>query len=167
MWEISLSLQIEAFVWSIFLGALFCISFDLLNEFGEEFLSSKALVFILDILFFVTLGFVDFCFFLAFCNGEIRGYVFIGEIIGFYLCKKTLAKVYIPLLLIAFGGVKKLWSGACNRIFIPIYSFFEKLGRKAIKISQKSAFFIKKGLKKPKRLVYTKEKCPEANKKRG
>ncbi len=164
MWEISLSLQIEAFIWSVFLGAVFCLAFDLLNKFGEEFISSKALVFVLDILFFVTIGFVDFCFFLAFCNGEIRGYVFVGEIIGFYFCRKTLARIYIPVLLIAFGGVKRLCRGVCSRLFAPIHSFFEKIGKKALKISQKTLFFIKKGLKKPKRLVYTKEKCPKVNK---
>ena len=164
MWEISLTLQIQAFLWSVCFGAVFCFAFDLLNLTEQQLSFPKAIVFIADILFFAALGFFDFCLFLAFCNGEIRGYIFVGEIIGFYLCKKTVARVYMPIFLVIFGMIKKLFKAINRRVFEPIALFFAKMSEKSLQISQKTLFFIKKCLKYPKRLVYTKEKCPKEKK---
>ena len=163
MWEISLSLQIEAFLWSLFFGAVFCFAFDILNTLGIVLKLPKAAVFVLDILFFTALGFFDFCLLLAFCNGEIRGFIFVGEIIGFYLCKKTVARIYMPLLLLFFKALQKIYKWLNKWVFNPISDFFSKTAQKCLLISQKTLLFVKKLLKYPKRLVYTKEKCPKAN----
>ena len=161
MWEISLSLQIEAFLWSMFFGAVFCIAFDLLCLIDAELSFGKITVCVLDILFFVLLGFFDFCFFLVFCNGEIRGYVFIGEIIGSFLCKKLLSFFYMAVFYLLFKVLKAVFRAIKKYILEPPMKILEKISQKCLKIGQKAALFIKKCLKNPKRLVYTKEKCPQ------
>ena len=158
MWEISLSWQIQVFLCSVFLGVIFCFAFDFLSITETKLRISKTAIYLTDILFFTALGFINFCFFLAGCNGEIRGYVFIGELIGFFLCKKTLAVIYVPLFLLLFRAVRKY-------IIRPVSFVFQKIHIKAFKIGRKTLFFIKKGLKKPKWLVYTKEKCPKKKRK--
>lgn len=164
MWEISLSLQIEAFLWSLFFGAVFCIAFDFLCLLDTELSFGKVTVFILDILFFVLLGFLNFCFFLVFCNGEIRGYVFVGEVIGFFLCKKLLSFFYMAVFYLLFRIVKTIFRAIKKYVLAPPMKILEKISRKCLKIGQKAALFIKKCLKYPKRLVYTKEKCPKEKK---
>ena len=164
MWEISLSLQIEAFLWSLFFGAVFCIAFDLLCLIDTELSFGKITVAVLDILFFALLGFFDFCFFLVFCNGEIRGYVFVGEIIGFFLCKKLLKFFYMAVFYLFFKAAKIFFRAIKQYVLEPPMKILEKISQKCFKIGQKAVFFIKKCLKNPKRLVYTKEKCPKEQK---
>ena len=62
------------------MGAIYCFAFDFLNLTEEFFKASKIVFYISDVLFFVIVGFLNFCFFLAFTNGEVRGFVFFGEI---------------------------------------------------------------------------------------
>lgn len=166
MWEISLSVQIQAFLWSVVLGAAFCFSFDILNFIEESLKASKIVFCIFDILFFAVVGIINFCFFLAYSCGEVRGYVFFGEVLGFYICKKTAAGIYKPILLILYGVLKRIYRAVIKYIAEPMSAFFANIGIKCRKIGQKTLFFIKKVLKKPKRLVYTKEKCPKRAKRR-
>lgn len=122
MWEINLSWQIQGFLASLLCGAAICIAFDILTLCVGRL--SKQVIFIFDILFFIFVGFFDFCLLLVFCNGELRGYIFAGEALGFLICKLTLAKVYIPLALIILRLIKRLFLGvksAYLRIFIKIF----------------------------------------------
>lgn len=161
MWEINLSLQIEAFLWSLLFGAAFCVVFDFVSLVYSELSFGKITVFVFDILLFAAFGVFDFFLFLAFCNGEIRGYVFVGEIIGFFLCKKLVSGLYTAVFYLIFKAARTVLSGVKKYILLPLLEFFEKISQKCLKIGQKTVFFIKKCLKKPKRLVYTKEKCPK------
>ncbi len=95
--------------------------FDILNLFINRL--SKKTIFVFDIIFFTLVGFFDFCLFLVFCNGEIRGFIFAGEILGFLLCRITLSKAYIPVALIILRFIKGAFLGGkttCLRIFNKI-----------------------------------------------
>ena len=161
MWEIDIAGQIFAFVYSILSGVVFCLIFDITRFIRKRFAPSNTAVFIMDIAYFTVLGFAEFCFFLATTNGEIRGFVFIGNIIGFAFCRFLLSGVFLRIVGFIYRIVEFV-AGAFNRfIFAPITVVFKKFYYCIIKLCKKSLFFMKKGLKKPKRLVYTKEKCPQ------
>ncbi len=145
MWEIDLNSQIQTFLLSLIVGAGFCVVFDILNIFEEKLHLSKAAIFIADILLFVGFAIFDFCFFLATENGEIRAFVFIGEIIGFFLCKKILAIIYIPAILLLFKAIKWLIYRIYRLFIRPVLNFFRKSGKRFLKS-------VKKGLNLQKRL---------------
>lgn len=105
MWEIDLSWQIQGFLCSMLCGICICTVFDILNIFVSRL--SKKGIFVFDIVFFVFVAFFDFCLFLVFCNGEIRGFIFAGEILGFLLCKLTLARAYIPVVFLIIKLIKR------------------------------------------------------------
>ena len=147
MWEIDLNSQIQTFLLSLLIGVGFCIVFDVLNILEEKLALSKNAIFIADILLFICFAFFEFCFFLATENGEIRGFVFIGEIIGFFLCKRTLAMVYVPLILLILKAIKWLFNKVYRISVQPVFKFFSKLRKKILKISQKRREIIKKSWK--------------------
>lgn len=137
MWEINLNLQIEGFLWSMVFGAVFCVAFDIMNTSMQQIKTSKSAVFAVDMVYFTVVSFATFCLFLAFCSGEIRGFIFVGEILGFFLCKKTLSKLYTPIILIVFSLLKRLFSLINRRIFGPVYLFFSKIYKNLNKLSLK------------------------------
>lgn len=144
MWEIDLNSQIQTFLLSLLIGVGFCIVFDVLNILEEKLALSKNAIFIADILLFICFAFFEFCFFLATENGEIRGFVFIGEIIGFFLCKRTLAMVYVPLILLILKAIKWLFNKVYRISVQPVFKFFSKLRKKILEISQKRREITKK-----------------------
>ena len=143
MWEIDLNSQIQTFLYSLVIGAGFCVVFDIFNILEEKLRFSKIAVFIADVLLFTGFAIFDFCFFLATENGEIRAFVFVGEIIGFFLCRKTLAVFYIPSILLLLKAVKWLFYKAYCIFIRPVFKIFIKIRKKILKIGQKRHKIIK------------------------
>lgn len=144
MWEIDLNSQIQSFLLSLMVGAGFCIVFDIVNIFEEKLSFSKNAVFIADILLFISFAFFEFCFFLATENGEIRAFVFIGEAIGFFVCRKTLALLYVPIILVFLKAIKWLFCRLYSLFICPFLTVFLKIRTKILKIGQKRPKFTKK-----------------------
>ena len=148
MWEISLSQQVETVILSFLAGGFFGFVFDTFKAF-RSFFSLKSLgVFMCDILFFILISPMEFCFFVSRCNGEIRGFVLAVQLIGFIVCRVTLSKIYLKLLLFLFFTLNKVIRLLNNQV-CKISSFarecFKKMTKK-LKISQKNwAFLRKKG----------------------
>lgn len=164
MWEIDLSGQIYTFLLSLLLGVVFCLVYDTIRTVELKFRMAPTAVFFTDVLYFAVIAIFDFCFFLVRTSGEIRGFVLVGQLGGFLLCKKTLSRLYGIVMLLIFKAVRWIKKWICRLILNPIYELFEKIGRFAVNLSKKSSNFFKKRLKNHKGLVYTKEKCPQDSK---
>ena len=157
MWEINLLWQIITFILSFVIGVGSCLIYDTFRTIQIRFSWMGIAVFITDILLSVIFAFITFCFFIARTNGEIRAFVFIGQLAGIFICRITLSKPYkilLSLILNMFCLVKKLFN---KYISVPIYRFFNKIAIVLRKIPKKLTFFAKKRLKKHNMLVYTKE----------
>ncbi len=126
MWEITLSLQTRSFFLALIAGAAFCLLFEVYQIFLKALKLKRAGVFICDVLLFLALGFFDFCFFLSLTFGEVRGYVFFGQIIGFFIVKKTVAKYFATVLQIVSRPFFKLFLFIKRRIFGRAVSFLRK-----------------------------------------
>ncbi len=137
MWEISLNEQAVTFLLSLLLGVIFCFMFDLTRGLRIFGINSKIAVFFTDIIYFLLVSFINFCFFLTRESGQVRGYVFIGEIIGFFLFRLTLSKI-IMMILTFLHKVYTRVKSRINKIKSKIY----------LKIKEKSLKFRKK-VKKP------------------
>ncbi len=142
MWEITLSLQTRSFLFALITGSIFCLLFETYQIALKPVKQNRAGVFICDVLFFLAFGFFDFCFFLSLTNGEVRGYVFFGQIIGFYIAKKTAAKYFSIFLQI---------------VLRPIFRFFLFLKR---------GIFTRSLLNLRKKLTFVKKTSPNKQKMR-
>lgn len=159
MWEIDVSGQLFAMGEALALGALYCLLFDLLKALRISFKLSSLQTFFIDVLLFVFIGFTDFFFFLSKTNGEVRVYVYLAQIIGF-ICFRLLASRFVLIIMLAVLRLIKLCKNLLYKAFFcRIKGFFSAILKKTDSSRAKTAFFMKKRLKKPDELVYTKGNC--------
>ncbi len=155
MWEISNNNQITTFVLSLLLGCIFCLSYDILRALRKVCLNSFIAVNICDILYWIIYAFVTFIFLIARTNGEIRGFVLFGELIGFVLFRVSISKYIVGILgwaFIKFASLKQ----KIDSFFYLRFDNFEKGILKAIKYIPKICKSVKKFLKSGFKLLYNK-----------
>lgn len=152
MWEINNSLQILSFLRSLILGVLLCVLYDFIKSARLTVDFSDITIFLQDIIYSCISAFVTFIFLLSVTNGEMRGYVILGILVGFIISRFTLSRLLCKFLKFIFGGVKRLFD-VISRWF---YGEFDLLTEKIIKICKKTLKTVKKLLKNLECLVYTK-----------
>jgi hypothetical protein len=157
MWEIDLKSQIFSFLLSVIFGGAACLFYDVFCVLKPK--TKKITDFFIDLIYFIILSFANFCLLLIASNGEIRLYLILGELLGFFVCKKTISRVFCFLIMVLKKMLKKIVSGLKSVLIRPVCDFFAKTSIICLKTSKKTSKFIKKGLKKHKGIVYTKEKC--------
>ncbi len=144
MWEIDFSKQIISFFYSIVLGGIFGLLYDLFRAPVRNKEASVVAIFIVDVVYFAFIGVINFCFLLAVSNGNVRGYLLFGALIGFFAYKKTLSSLIALLCSLVVKPVKMAFYGI-NKVF----SAFSNLAWKVfLSISKKISKIIKKILKK-------------------
>lgn len=140
MWEIAVSLQAEAFLWSVALGAALCLIYDIQRAFRRAVKYANAVIAAGDILYFSAAAVLSFLFLLVFCCGQIRGFVLLGEAVGFAACRLTLSRLWMKILL-------RLSAALCSAIralWRAIMRFEDFFNAKTDEISD----FLKKSCKK-------------------
>lgn len=154
MWEISNFNQTITFLLSLCVGGLFCALYDIIRAARKVCLNSFLAVQITDILLWAVYAVVTFIFLISRTNGEIRGYVLVGEALGFLLFRISLSRLLFPTLKFIFltaSKISKKIGGFLSNFYIKFESLILKLGKSLFKI-YKSA---KKLLKNVRRLLYT------------
>ncbi len=153
MWEISNQLQAVSFLYSMILGVIYCAFYDIFRAVRLVFKPKDWQVFLQDIVYFLIISFTTFIFLLSLTNGEIRGYILFGMVIGFCGFYLTVSKYFLPLCkkIIWFVNwcFKKI-NNVLNWLFSKIESFI-------LKFYKITVTFFKKLLKKIKGLLYTKK----------
>jgi len=160
MWEISISDQIFTSLYSVCLGIILCVCYDILRSFRRAISSGDIAIFLGDILYFTVSAFVVFIFLLARTNGEIRGYVLLCTLAGFVLFRVTLSSfIVMPitfLLSLIVRGLR-LAGFYILRFLFCLGEYFMRF----LKISQKKSASalktLKKLLKSIRQLLYTKQ----------
>lgn len=140
MWEISINDQMLTLLYSLCLGVILCIFYDVFRAFHKAGFNSPIQVFIGDILYCVAAAFVTFLFLLSRTNGEIRGYVLASALIGFIITRLTLSRVTLFL----FTKTLMLITGVWRFISLNILRFLIVGGRY---ITRFSVFLQKKALR--------------------
>ncbi len=153
MWEISNSLQSLTFIYSLALGFIFCVAYDILRAIRSAVKTSDITVFFEDIIFFVISSFITFIFLLATTNGEVRGYVIVGIILGFMINFLTFSRLNYKILRFVF---LKIYN-AYKAIYKILHTYSAKAYRFIVKNLRKWLNSCKKVLKKVKVLLYTKK----------
>ena len=108
------SQQLTAFLFSLLLGAAFCLVYDFVRVFMRSFPVGGAFVFFADVLMLSLFGVATFVFFIFFSKGSIRVYVFLGEGIGFIMHRLLLSPLIRKVLSLILDAINKL-------IFFTLY----------------------------------------------
>ncbi len=97
MWEITIKSQLTSFFCALVVGILLSVFFDFFRTLRKCIIHKKITVFIEDIIFFIIATFITFMLLMARCNGEVRAYVLISIIAGFFVYRITLSKLLFPV----------------------------------------------------------------------
>lgn len=122
MWEINNTLQLISIFYSLLLGIVFCVLFDIFGSFRIVKKHSQAAIFFEDVIFFATVAFITFIFLLAITNGEIRGYILFCVSLGFIFFKMTFSRFVKAF----FVKIFSVFSLVLNTISKSFYMLFEK-----------------------------------------
>lgn len=163
MWEINNYNQTITFLLSLCLGALFCALYDIIRAARKVCLNSFWAVTFTDIFIWIFYAFLTFIFLIARTNGEIRGYVLAGALLGFILFRISISRLLFPALRFVFvkiAFVIKKISGCIDWFYLKSETLLLNCGKSAFKIF-KSA---KKLLKNAVKLLYTKKNIADTEK---
>ncbi len=144
MWEIDFAQQIKSFFYSIVLGGMFGLLYDVFRIPFKRKGVSAVVVFVADVFYFAFIGIVYFCFLLGVSNGEVRGYLFLGAALGFLAYKKSLS----PIILLVIRLILRPMKWVFLRISRTISAFSDLVWNSFLKTSEKIADLFKKILKK-------------------
>ena len=147
MWEISNSVQALTFLYSCILGGIFCLLYDFLRALRYVFKFKNIFVLFQDVFYFFVCSVITFIFLLATTNGEIRGFVICGILLGYVIGFLTFSKMFLKILKFI---ILKMYS-----IFRFLNSIFNKFLNKVNKFLKNMLNSCKKGLKKVKGMLYT------------
>ncbi len=154
MWEINNYNQLITFFLSCCLGAICCTVYDIVRALRKVGFNSFWAITVGDILLWILYAFITFIFLIARTNGEMRGYVILGEFIGFVLFHISLSKLLFPLFSFVFEKVTAANRIICKSlysVYMRIESFVLKMFMCIVKIFKS----VKKVLKNALGLLYT------------
>ncbi len=154
MWEISNYDQIIGFLLSLIIGALFCFVYDLIRAFRFVSGSSILAITIGDLVLWIFYAIITFVFLIATTNGEIRGYVLIGEFLGFTIFRMFFSKWLYFVFCFIFSKITFIQQKITDA-FEVFYSKFELLISNLYKCLSDFFKSIKKLLKNTRKLLYT------------
>lgn len=143
--------QTTVFLLACLAGILLGAVYDLFRFCRVLHRDIKPLVFLEDLLFSLTASAVTFYFQLAFCNGWLRGFVLLGELLGFLLYRFTLGEITIRLFRLAVQMVmavlRWLWKWLLRpplyllvRILNKIYRIILRIIQKCLKLPRNKKF---------------------------
>ena len=147
MWEINNSFQAVSFLYSVTVGVIFCLLYDILRALRKLLSPPAVTVFLQDIFYFVIISFLTFLFLMAVSNGEIRAYVIIGIALGFAACFFTLSRFWVKALYYIFkllNGISEKTIDILNRFL----SFTHHKVKNCVKYCDKLFAKLKKLFKK-------------------
>lgn len=140
MWEISNQLQLLSFFRASVLGGFYCLAYDLLRGYRKKYECSAMAVFFQDLIYFLLISPITFCFLLVTTNGELRLYIFLGVLLGFVLIRLTLSRLFVLAVKIFFGFLLRISSLISKGI--TVFSAF--LDRITVKSADILGVFLKK-----------------------
>ena len=158
--------QLRQLFLSCGLGFLLGAYYDVFRVLRLILKKGKLSYFVQDILFFVTAAVVTFLFSLAVMNGQLRFYLFLGEIVGFTAYYFTVGVVVMRFAGTVIRWFLRIWRMIWMIVFYPFQWLFRLLKHPFSKIQ---GFFqkifaklvgnFKKGLKRIGRVLYNHKKA--------
>lgn len=148
------SSQVRNFLLSLGFGFLVGIFYDVFRILRMVVSSGKIAVFIGDVLYVTLSAAATFLFLLTVNDGQVRGYILMGELIGFLIWYISFGTFAVRVTGKIAAALKKALRGVFRIILYPFNKLFgvlrrflakfsEKGQKKAKKIANKSKFHLK------------------------
>ncbi len=115
----SLSDQTAYFLWSLALGVLLGVLYDVVRAARMALRAGRAHVAVSDVVFFVVCGVITSLFALPFNKGDVRAFILFGEAVGFLAYRLTLGNV--------MGKVYAFLTRKLRSFVQKIRNFLEKI----------------------------------------
>lgn len=141
MYIAGISQQVRVFLLSVSLGFILGVLYDVFRMIRIIFLKEnrKTAIFVQDFFFVLLCGIITFLFLLSENYGELRGYVFIGEIIGFFIYYFSFGVLTVRFSDALAKQAHRFVSFIKRLIIKPITAFRNRFSRLKDKISKKKA----------------------------
>ncbi len=127
--EYDFLMQSNAFLFSIIMGCVFWVLYEIFKSFRLVFNIKGLFLFILDIIYMLICTIAVFFYSLAFLNGSVRFFIPLGIILAFFTLYFSVGKIFDKLLVKLIVYIKK--------IFNKILNLFKKIMKKLLKILYK------------------------------
>ena len=158
MWEININDQIVTLLFSLVLGAAVCVLYDAFRAIRCAVDHSTVAVFFEDILFWVLAALVNFIFLMGRTGGGLRGYVFIGEIVGFFVFRFTVSRFTVAALSWTVAFAVKIYAAFVSKtadLFCSIWNILRRVFGFLQEKSKRVIKSVKKLLKSSAHMLYT------------
>lgn len=154
IYSLSLADQTKGFLLSLGFGFLMGILYDFVRIVRISISKSKKLILVFDLLYCIFLGFCSYVFFLVVNEGDIRGFLLLGEGIGFAIYYFSLGIVVFAASEKIVDSIKRFVLKFFKIVLFPFVWVFKKLktllekfakkwNKKSKKIKNKSKFHLK------------------------
>jgi spore cortex biosynthesis protein YabQ len=152
--EISVLEQTSVFFFAIVMGGVISTFYDIIKILRITFKFDKVKIFFFDMGYFFVSGIVTFLFIIAFNNGEIRFYVIVGEIIGFYLYRLLAGNTVVKYVCRFLRFLKAILSPIVIFLKVKIKNISLFLIKPITTLLDKFLFNAKKNLRISKKMLY-------------
>ena len=137
--------QSYVFSYSLYGGILIGILYDIYRVIKGKKKSERLITSLWDLIFLFSVFAVIIWAIFSSSYGEIRAYVLIGFLVGFYLYEKLLGRIMMELFRFVYGNIIRFFKKTNCLVALPIkllysfilrcyYSFMRILGRKKIRL---------------------------------
>lgn len=144
--DITLAKETKLFLMSLGMGVVLSLCYDVLRLLRIQVHHKKSTVFAEDILYFLGSAFFTFLFLLKYHYGQVRGYVLIGEGLGWVIWHMTLGEVAVKILSVILTLLRKL----IRLILAPFRLAFKVLVKTFLRLGNFCKNFLKKVVQKKK-----------------
>lgn len=149
--------QSYVFLYSVYGGILIGILYDIYRAVKGKKRNEKLITSLWDVLFLISVFVVVIWAIFSSSYGDIRAYVFIGFVVGFYLFEKLLGRIAVGIFCFICRSIGGFLRRTNFILALPIKllcSFLYRCGRGLVNILRKGKSRLKKIRKLPKQIVY-------------
>lgn len=140
--------QVQAFLLSLGIGIVIGILYDLFRILRLCFTDWKPVVLIQDLLFWSVSAVLSFLFVFVVNNGEFRGFLAFGELVGFALYYFTLGALVYKISGWLVHGIKKIFGWFVKGLLFPFRKIYLVLSPKVRKMCKSTKKNVKKSTTK-------------------
>lgn len=132
--------ELLLFFQSACLGAALLLCYDILVVLRRLIPHCKAVIAVQDVLFWILAGFALFAGIYRGNEGNLRNFLFLGSIAGFFLCRETISPVFVKVLTTILGIPAFFVEKTVKRLLFPVKrcKIFVKKNAVRKKVSKRS-----------------------------
>lgn len=136
MGVITIKEQLYLFMLSGGMGFLLALVYDFFKIIRLSFIKKRLGIFLWDIFYFLVVTFFTFSFLLAANKGELRWFIILGELGGFFGCRLFVGSYFVDLAMDILKAGKKLIKIFLKIFFSPfkaLWHIFRRIHRIFVK----------------------------------